>query len=490
MPEARDQKRGRQPYIWGRMNRAIVAVGVVLVALTASPSIGQEPEGQPAPLRVGGDIRRPRMLKNPPPEYPLAARLQRLEGTVTLEITIGPTGLVQNVTVLRSVPGLDDAAVDAVRQWEFEPTTVRGEPIAVVATVDVPFSIGKRGSNRTERDLARAAMIFQDVRDSIDRLGPSRSSFGIDATANYSASLFLELAKAEGPAFPNLAADDATRAFRIAQTIPGSKSDVEDRQSNDRDVVSVALRWKDKTRIERSAIIVMVAVTATDRAVALARTGDIARNELYDALVLVVPAGQAVALANECRSSDGTYPYAGIAQRARMLGPLGEPLVRAGIAASESESSFAGRSDGVDFLQRTYDLVPPPIAIRALLGAVDRMLARPSIVPGRGGPDYLSLGPKVISILRAIDPNASNALAKAHPDWGPSSPPATNQPPPFLDRGQSLSLVIPPPMKRLARMSASEFERTLSETRKAALSTRSLETLIALGYMLVTDPPR
>jgi protein TonB len=75
------------------------------------------------------------------PVYPDIARSARVEGTVILEAVISATGRVDQVRLLRSVPLLDSAAIDAVRQWLFTPTMLNGEPIPVVMTVTVTFSL-------------------------------------------------------------------------------------------------------------------------------------------------------------------------------------------------------------------------------------------------------------------------------------------------------------------------------------------------------------
>jgi len=99
------------------------------------------PPAPPAgPLRVGGDIRAPRKLHHVAPIYPSVAAQARISGTVILEATISPSGEVVNVTVLRSVPLLDAAAVTAVRQWRYDPPRLNGTPVAVLLTVTVRFS--------------------------------------------------------------------------------------------------------------------------------------------------------------------------------------------------------------------------------------------------------------------------------------------------------------------------------------------------------------
>jgi protein TonB len=73
------------------------------------------------------------------PVYPGIARSARVSGVVILETTIAEDGSVRDVRVLRSVPLLDQAAVDAVRQWRFTPTLLNGRPVAVLMTVTVAF---------------------------------------------------------------------------------------------------------------------------------------------------------------------------------------------------------------------------------------------------------------------------------------------------------------------------------------------------------------
>lgn len=92
------------------------------------------------PLRVGGTIREPRKTRDVPPVMPEAARQAGVIGIVIVEATIDAQGRVSNARILRSIPLLDQAALDAVRQWEFEPVLVNGVPQPVVMTVTVPFT--------------------------------------------------------------------------------------------------------------------------------------------------------------------------------------------------------------------------------------------------------------------------------------------------------------------------------------------------------------
>jgi len=94
-----------------------------------------------APVRIGGGIRPPQKIQHVAPEYPAIARSARVAGIVILEAVLGEDGSVRDVKVLRSIPLLDKAAVDAVRQWRFTPTLLNGEPVPVVMTITVAFNL-------------------------------------------------------------------------------------------------------------------------------------------------------------------------------------------------------------------------------------------------------------------------------------------------------------------------------------------------------------
>jgi protein TonB len=106
--------------------------------------IGGEVKEEPPsePVRVGGNIKEPRKLRNVPPVYPDVAKQARVQGVVILEATIDKSGRVDNVRVLRGVPLLNEAALDAVRKWAYSPTLLNGEPVPVVMTVTVNFTLG------------------------------------------------------------------------------------------------------------------------------------------------------------------------------------------------------------------------------------------------------------------------------------------------------------------------------------------------------------
>ena len=99
------------------------------------------PRAAQATVRPGGDIKVPVKIQHVAPVYPPLARNARVSGTVILEAVIAEDGTVQDVRVLRSIRLLDDAAVDAVRQWRFTPTLLNGQPVRVLMTVTVSFAL-------------------------------------------------------------------------------------------------------------------------------------------------------------------------------------------------------------------------------------------------------------------------------------------------------------------------------------------------------------
>ncbi len=93
-----------------------------------------------AAVRPGGRIMEPKKIKDVQPVYPAIAQSARVSGAVTIEATIGADGKVTDAKVVRSVPLLDQAALDAVRQWEYLPTMLNGLPVPVLITVTVNFT--------------------------------------------------------------------------------------------------------------------------------------------------------------------------------------------------------------------------------------------------------------------------------------------------------------------------------------------------------------
>ena len=96
-------------------------------------------DGEPLTLKISGGVKGPKLIKQVDPIYPEAARKSRVEGTVIMEVTTDIYGRVRDVKILRSIPLLDQAALDAVRQWVYEPPIINGQPISVTFTATVRF---------------------------------------------------------------------------------------------------------------------------------------------------------------------------------------------------------------------------------------------------------------------------------------------------------------------------------------------------------------
>lgn len=101
---------------------------------------GSLPSGPPT-ARAGTDLGPPRKIKDVKPVYPPGVLPGRTQGAVVIEITVGLDGRVQDTKVLRSVPLLDQAALEAVRQWEYVPSILNGVRVAVIMTIMVNFAL-------------------------------------------------------------------------------------------------------------------------------------------------------------------------------------------------------------------------------------------------------------------------------------------------------------------------------------------------------------
>jgi len=100
-------------------------------------------EKEEEPVKAIGEVRLPKLLRRVQPDYPQAAQAARIEGVVTLEATTDVYGRVQSVRVIHSVPLLDQAAIQAVSQWVYEPMVINGRPRSVTFTVNITFKLQK-----------------------------------------------------------------------------------------------------------------------------------------------------------------------------------------------------------------------------------------------------------------------------------------------------------------------------------------------------------
>ena len=95
----------------------------------------------PARVRVGGNVEAAMLIHEVEPQYPLLASRARIQGTVQLRAIIGRDGTVQELTLVSGQPLLVQAAMDAVKQWQYKPTYLNGEPVEVITEINVNFHL-------------------------------------------------------------------------------------------------------------------------------------------------------------------------------------------------------------------------------------------------------------------------------------------------------------------------------------------------------------
>lgn len=95
----------------------------------------------PGRIRVGEAVQEQRLIRRVDPVYPPLAQQARIQGIVRLSLLISREGTVANVTVLSGHPLLTVAAIDAVKQWVYQPTLLNGAPVEVVTSASVPFNL-------------------------------------------------------------------------------------------------------------------------------------------------------------------------------------------------------------------------------------------------------------------------------------------------------------------------------------------------------------
>jgi len=113
--------------------------------------------GTTGAVRAKGDVKPPKLLKTVQPVYPEEAKNAGIEGVVIIEARTDAQGKVVAATVLRSVPQLDQAAVDAVKQWLYEPMLIKGKPTGIIFTVTVVFRL--KDKDTKAKDTAKVVSI-------------------------------------------------------------------------------------------------------------------------------------------------------------------------------------------------------------------------------------------------------------------------------------------------------------------------------------------
>ena len=119
-------------------------IGGIPTAAPPPPPVKEVPKvATPKSIRVGGNVQAAKLIRQPKPTYPPLAKQARIQGTVRFNAVIGKDGTIQNLTLVSGHPLLIPSAQDAVRQWVYQPTTLNGEPVEVVTTIDVNFTLSQ-----------------------------------------------------------------------------------------------------------------------------------------------------------------------------------------------------------------------------------------------------------------------------------------------------------------------------------------------------------
>jgi protein TonB len=106
------------------------------------PVVKEAPKAvAPQRIRVGGNVQQAKLVNQPKPVYPPLAKQARIQGTVRFNAIIGRDGAIANLQVVSGHPLLVPAALEAVRQWKYQPTLLNGEPVEVVTQIDVNFTL-------------------------------------------------------------------------------------------------------------------------------------------------------------------------------------------------------------------------------------------------------------------------------------------------------------------------------------------------------------
>ena len=112
-----------------------------IIGGTLGSNLPPPPKEGPKRVRIGGQVQAAKIISQARPNYPPLAKQARIQGTVRLQAIIAKDGTVQELQVLSGHPLLVQAAQDAVRQWRYQPTLLNGEPVEVVTTIDVVFTL-------------------------------------------------------------------------------------------------------------------------------------------------------------------------------------------------------------------------------------------------------------------------------------------------------------------------------------------------------------
>jgi protein TonB len=119
--------------------KLISKLGLSLLLL----AVASMPAGVAQRIRIGGNVQAANLVHQVVPVYPPEAKRDRIQGVVRLEVEIGADGNIQSAQVVSGPSELVAAARTAVLQWVYRPTLPNGEPVEVLTTVDVNFTLSQ-----------------------------------------------------------------------------------------------------------------------------------------------------------------------------------------------------------------------------------------------------------------------------------------------------------------------------------------------------------
>jgi protein TonB len=108
---------------------------------TADKPDAAPPSAFPSRVRVGGKVQMAKMIHEVQPKYPKDAKKKRITGTVVLHAVIARDGTIQQLQFVSGPPELVRSAMDAVRQWRYQPTILAGRPVEVDTTISVVYTL-------------------------------------------------------------------------------------------------------------------------------------------------------------------------------------------------------------------------------------------------------------------------------------------------------------------------------------------------------------
>jgi periplasmic protein TonB len=123
--------------------------GIIGSVPTAAPPPPPPPKKEevkaatPTRIKIGGSVQQAKLIRQPHPVYPPLAKQARISGTVHLSAIIAKDGTIQKLEVISGHPLLVPAALEAVKQWVYQPTLLNGEPVEVQTTIDVNFTLSQ-----------------------------------------------------------------------------------------------------------------------------------------------------------------------------------------------------------------------------------------------------------------------------------------------------------------------------------------------------------